>query len=376
MEYTWSSFIDEINVNEAYIGLERQKIRKAFEILQKYLGDDFLTEKYMKGHCLSLKLVNFAPWTRQWLIWFSDCLEAVSRFGNFDAIINDFKKPELSRERFLIMRNAYRFEMSGFNVIFEPIIDVNGSRKKPDLLIENSKTQEQIFVEISELNDSDQTREINAMMMNVFMRLIQIRDIVFAGTVHVLLSEESIDELFIRLNVLAEKAKANKIMQELCNDKIHVVLADKDNYDFKEWCGRNGFASDGKSGGLNGPSFNVDEVQRTKHKITQKMKQLSSNNLNMIIVYNNNLFNRGICNQVELNNIEECVYKHDSLLFCSVLSQCIKFGSTTKEINPFKGNRFVSKIADYDFEEGFLAFNRYNNNKVSPNTIARVMDCF
>lgn len=122
-EYTeWQYWIDALNKDSELSQVEKKNARATFVHLEKQFGPDFLNTAFVSQHPLTGYLVNSAPWTRRWFIWFGKLLLCAKDYKNFDKVAKKLQNVKKFDEALLDLDFACRLGRSGFEVEFYPKI--------------------------------------------------------------------------------------------------------------------------------------------------------------------------------------------------------------------------------------------------------------
>ncbi len=94
------------------------------------------------------------------------------------------------------METGYNFYHSGFNITFDEQTEVNKRNKKPDIKLFNTRTKEELYVEISIQEVSDSEKEANKTWFGITDLLLNyIHDIEYRGKIHKSLSDTHLNKI-------------------------------------------------------------------------------------------------------------------------------------------------------------------------------------
>src|SRR3990170_232796 len=327
----WEKLIQHCEFIEGLTDVEREKAKRAFQLLRTELGQDFLSVAFDIGHPIIQNIVNLAPWTRKWIAWFAEALKELKDQENYSSLLNRITDKDKFSEGFSVLEIAYKFSKAGFRISIDPSIDVSGRTKVPDIKTVNEGVGDELFVEVSILGESERHR----------------------------------DAIVKEIEEVVKKVKKETSFQELIvEDVIEIGIAPENDKQFLEkWARERGW----KVGEFSGPPFDVDEVLRTKRKIENEQKQLPHSNPNILIIKNNNLFFHVRDIRKAINELEETVYKYSHLLAVVVTGEYM--GSGENIISMKDQHVFIKKArADLLVEQYIILFNQFCELKISPST--------
>jgi len=267
---------------------------------------NFQTASYNR-HPFYAEFANSAPMARLRLIRFAESLQSLGNAEGFDQIMTRLKKakqPAEFREASTVVETANRFQKTGFTVIFEPEVKITTTQgikkiKNPDLKIIDPKNQEEIFVEVSRLRESDKQIVAGNSFNTIWFLIHRIMDdslIIEENRErneqihrHVLpyanilqhLDKEDLEEIIPDIIALAQKVNETKEFQELIvADKIEVAISPiHDHSKAKEWAQKRNIRDLVKS-----PPIPLHETHRARVKIGDKIRQLPINKPGIIII--------------------------------------------------------------------------------------------
>ncbi|TGK74915.1 hypothetical protein EHQ27_06265, partial [Leptospira wolffii] len=250
--------ISREDISEDY----KPRIKIATAIFERLLGNELWNMRDFMDHYLYQYIMNTAPWTRNWLVWFADALRDIEGSNNFNKTLNSFKRSSLSREKFQILRNAYRFKQAGFEIAFEPPLLINNKSAESDIEIVNKKTTDTLLVEITEVNESDQSKEawdsFSSMIDYLSRNYIGYQ---YSGELRRVVSDNTMEEIFRRIDNAVEKVNSDNLFQIIdIENLIKLAIGKYDDPYLPNWCEKNGY----QINAFSGPGVTVDETHRTK----------------------------------------------------------------------------------------------------------------
>jgi len=152
----WEHWIQDIDKIEGLSKIEKEKAKESFQTISEFFNLDIPTLAKNR-HPIINDIVNTAPWTRKLFIHLAEALRTAQLQVNWEENFKKLKKPDLYFEGLLELDIANAFVQVGFKVEFYPI--VKQINKIPDLKIVNPETSEQFFIEVTNLQSSDQAKE-------------------------------------------------------------------------------------------------------------------------------------------------------------------------------------------------------------------------
>jgi len=370
----WEKLIQHCEKIEGFTDFEKEKCKRAFQFLREELGDNFLERAFDEQHPICLYLVNLAPWTRKWIIWFAEALKELRKAKNYSNLLNRIKDGNRFSEGLSVLESAYKFSKAGFEITIDPPVDVSKREKIPDLKLIDEDTKEESFVEVSILGESKASRDAFQTMDKIIQSLWPyVPFIHYCGRIYKAISERHLNEIVKKIKEVAERAKNENQFHELViEDTIEVGIApESDKQLLEKWAEERGL----KVGEVIGPLIDVNEILRTKRKIEKEQRQLPHNHPNILIVRNNNLF-FGIRDiRKAISELEEEVYNYPHLL--SVIVSGRHLGAS-KHVTIMKDHHvFIKKTrADLLTEQYIILLNRFCDFKISPAMIAKIYSAF
>jgi len=368
--WNWDYWIQDSQLLEGLSAFEKREVERAFLFLRKELGENFLELAFNNRHPICWYIVNRAPWARKWITWFAEALKALKNAENYSSLLERIKDPLKFNEAIAVLEFAYKFSKNDFKVVIDPSIEFFEKRKKPDLKITDQDKQDELFIEISRLIESETEKR-------AFETLRRITDVlwrevpffVYSGRVYKILSKRHLEEVCRKVEELIKKVKQSRLFQELTIDNvIEIGIAPVDDVThLEEWASDRGL----KIGFFEGPSFEIDEIRRIRAKIRKEQEQLPNNYPNILIisVRNFNLLSRNI--DKAISELEEEVYEYPHLLFVIIQGKQLGLG---EDRSFMKGQHvYIEKTTSYHTVEKFIVLlNRFCDYKVSPSVITKV----
>ena len=370
----WDKLAEHCQVVEGLTEFEKVKCRQAFELLKKELGETFLKEVSDTKHPIQGYVANTAPWTRRWFIWFAEAINDLRRHGNFDKLLSRLKDPEKFGEGLSVLDVGHKFSKVGFKLTFDHRADVSGHPKIPDIQVLDVEANEEFYIEVSILGDSDvQTTAMETLngITQVFWNSIPFLQ--YSGIIHKVLSKNHLGEIRGRVSEAVSRVSTVGGFRELIiAGVLELGMASEAGKELLEkWVAERGLTV----GQMTGPPINVDEVFRVKRKIEAKQRQLPTDKPNVVAVMSNGVFWGGSDIAEKINHLEEAVYEYPHLL-CAVVSGRYMGVGENKTIMKDQHVYIVKPRADLQVEQHLILLNKYCGHKVYPRTITKIYNSF
>jgi hypothetical protein len=370
---SWKDFTREAFENPAYSDSTKAEISSSFRILEKHLGDDLLKLDNLRGHFLAFKLVNYAEWTRQWIIWFAECLENLKAAENFEKVITFFRYKSNSTEKYQILRTAYKFYKAGFDIIFEPEIETEKGRRSPDLLLQSPSVRDGIFVEISAVTHSAERRSMDEFVRKILGIITPEINSQYCGILYSPCQDDEIAILQKEItDAYATVRKYAQLIEIYKPDKYRIFIANKENADFAAIATELGL----QSNGLGIVTGKIDEVKRLKSRIGQKMNKLRKDSTNILVLYSDSLSISEKSSQEIIDVLHQKVELYPHLFACGFLSESMMFNRLDEASDTHRGKFFSSSLDGTMYESGYLAINPKFSKFIQPTVSNRIIRAF
>lgn len=370
----WNKLIQHCEVLEELTEVEKEKAKRAFQILKEELGDNFWDGAFSKKHPICQYLINLAPWTRKWIIWFAEALIELKEQENYNSLLDRIKDENKFREGLSVLEIGYKFSKAGFKITIDPSVKISGREKIPDLKLIDNDTNEELFVEISELKESRVARDAFQTMNRITAPLwCSVPFMYYCGCVYKRLSQRHLDYVVKKVEETVEKAKKENSFQELIiEDVIEIGIAPQnDRRLLEKWASERGF----KVGEFSGPPFNVDEILRTKRTIENEQRQLPHDFPNILVIVNSNVFFHIRDIRKLISELEEEVYEYPHLLIGVITGKHI--GKEENNVSMKEQHVFIRKPGRGLFvEQHIILLNKFCDYKIYPRTITKIYNAF
>ncbi len=370
----WNALIDHCDSIEKFTHLEREKAKRAFKLLRKEFGDSFLKNALKARHPIFEHLLNMAPWTRKWIIWFADAIKELKDQENYNCLLKRLRDAAKFPEALSVLEIAYALCRAGFAIYIDPPVDTSGRTKIPDLRARDPDNDEEFFVEVSIQRQSEVEKEA----WHTFQRIrnvlwSSVPFIHYCGRVHKTLSERHLDQVLKKVKKALDAYKTHETFQEVIIEGILElgIASESDKEILQKWAVERGF----KVGEFFGPSFDVDEVLRTKRKIRNEQRQLPANYPNIVVVRNSKLFMHAKEVKAIIGELEEEVYRHPHLLAAVVWGGYMGKAENTAVMKD--QHAFITKSrANLLVDQYIILLNKFCEKRVFPATITKLYNAF
>ncbi len=370
----WNKLIDYCDAINDLTEYEKERAKRAFTFLRHEFGDNFLNEAFDNKHPFCNYIVNLAPWTRKWIVWFADALKELKKHENYSKLLTRILEPDKFDEALSILEVAYKLSKVGFSIAIDPQINVSGKEKIPDLKIIDTDTGEELCVEISMLRESRIVRDAVRTMRKITEPLwFSVPFIQYCGRIYKTLSKRHLDHIYEKVKEMVERAIREDSFQELIiEDTLELGIApEKDRIILEKWAAEKGF----KVGEFTGPAFNVNELLRTKRKIEKEQKQLPKNYPNILVIQNNNLFFHIRDIRKLISELEEEIYEYPHILIGIISGRHI--GTGEGDLLMKNNHVYIKKVRNYMVvEQHIILLNQFCDHKVFPRIITKIYTAF
>ncbi len=370
-DYTnWGKLIKHCETLDGLTELEREKAKRAFRLLEKEFGSHFLQDAFHKEHPLTGYIQNLAPWTRKWLVRFSESIQELKHQENYKSLLERLKDSDRFREGQSVLEVAYKFSKAGFSIAVDPSVNVSGNQKVPDLKLTNTDTKEELFVEVSMLGEARSEKESMETMRKITEPLWRsIPFVRYCGRVHKILAENHLTDIVEKVKETVEKAQKDNFFQELVIENvIEIGIAPQSDTQFMDtWASERGLAV----GSFTGPPFNIDETWRVKQRIENKQRQLPHMYPNILVLWDIALFFQMSDIRKTISELEESVYNYPHLMAAVIAGVSLERGNNE---NIMKDQHvYIRRRRDNLLTEQYIILlNQYCEQKVSPSTITKM----
>lgn len=250
----------------------RKDLLSAIRYFREEFGNDFF-KKTDKDHPLRAKITDKSPWRFEDLIHFTMTLELLKEksihYGKLKEKLMGTADSRSEGIPFFEISASYLH--IGCTVEF---IEEVRSEKSPDLKIKFPQTDEFLYIEVSRINDSEESEKLtdNFEVITSFM-LFECPQIPHAGKQLQFIPDEHIPSVLSGIRrCMQEAAETPNTLIAFTNDYVNMIFENsEDIQQLEKWCFQNNVRR-----GFHSP-VNYDETFRiSNYKISQKVKQLPS----------------------------------------------------------------------------------------------------
>lgn len=285
----WEKLAQHCETLDGLTEFEKDRAKRAFLLLNKEFGDDFLKGAFIDHHPIVQHIVNLAPWTCKWIMWFAEAIKEMKDQVNYPNLLSRLRDKEKYGEGLSVLEIAYKLSKAGFRISIDPSVNASGRPKIPDLKVCNEDNGEELFVEVSIQGESIIRKEAWQTMQRIHDPLWHsVPFMHYCGRIHKILADRHLDDIAKKVEKIIERVRKENAFHELVIEGIiEMGIASEDDKEIlQKWAMERGL----KVGEFSGPPFDVNEILRTKRKIEHEQKQLPNNNPNIVVVINNALF--------------------------------------------------------------------------------------
>jgi hypothetical protein len=370
----WDKHIEHCGVLQGVNDYEKERARRAIRFLREELGEGFLKKAFSTRHPIFEYFANLAPWTREWVVWFADSLKAVRKAENYDQLRERLLDKDRFPEALTVLDVSQRFSQVGFSVGFDPKVTVGDRQKVPDIRVTDTGAGETFYVEVSAVTPSvSETRALETMHRVTEPVLRSIPFINYCGRIQKSLAEPHLVEIVEKIKKIVSEVKVDGAFRELVVEKtLELGMAGEADKDLlQKWASQRGL----EVGTFRGPSYDPNEVGRTKRKIGDEQRQLPDAVPNLVVIQNERLFTHKQDMRAVIGELEEEVYAHPNLLGAVVFGRHLGLGDTETVMEGQHVYTKKGKSASLQ-EENIVLFNRFCGTKVSPGLITKMYEAF
>lgn len=356
--FNWEKQIQAIDLENELSNQLRVKTINSFNTLDKIFGKKYYQETELLGTTFSSQLINSAPWSKEWIIWFAKSLDKLTDQSNFDSLLKRIKKRESFEEGLSVLEIASKFHGDNFLIDFDPNVLANGKHKQPDLMVTSRQTDERFYVEVSILDKSDKLSNHQKITETIRWKFPWIN---FSGR---LLSNLTNLQLRNLITEIEEQSKNILEKRELTviyhYGIIELALAYLDDISIQEWATSKNL----KVGSFVLPFDNIDPVRRLNLKIQTKQKQLPEDLPNILAIKMNQSQSLFTDKLSLIKSVQESVDNYNHLFAAIIYDHHI--GSFDELVLTEGLNSFRSKlINEVEVENTFVILNRFSKIKMS-----------
>jgi hypothetical protein len=290
--YKWDKLIEFVLLHPEFSDKEKDDIKGALKYLSNTLGKKFLITSRSYNHFLAQHFLNLAPWALKWAIWFSSALSDLIKNDKDGAILNALKSKTGQEEGLTFLEINHYLTRAGFSIRFEQEIRIGGVSKFPDLQIQYTPNEENIYLELSSLHmheEHDWNSSMFHRLSNHFTDGMLARELNFCGKIRNI-EKDNFEIIKRQIELFKKSILIDSELYTIENEFLEIAVAGKACVELSPWASSRELAINS----LSGDSITFDgEISRIKKKINTKARQLSSQNFNIIGVSVHQLFMMG-----------------------------------------------------------------------------------
>lgn len=360
----WDKHLEHVDAIEEFTTEQKENIKEGISFLRRpeVLGESFITRAQKTRHPIFYYFRNNVPWTRRWLARFASALRDLEGADGFTECVKEQIKDAVKfRERQSVLEIAYRFYNVGFEVSFDPAVMVSKPRgftgrlvpieTVPDLKIVDKETEEEIFVEVSELGESDGWKKSDRTYNTVFNILVAgglwEESLYPSARIKRILENDELKQLVVQLRELIAEVRSSDQVQYLINEYIEVCLAPEREKDVSDqWGKERGFTDI-----IESPPVPLQDPFRTKRIIRKEQAQLPDDKPGIVVITTDwtLLFHAHGLSTI-MSDLEE-VLRDIPKLACAVVS-CAYDGGDDKEYAASDGQHTaIKRVTEVGYKE-------------------------
>ena len=284
--YKWDKQIEFAQKNRKFSPAQSRNLIDCYEFLRVELGESFLQHKTNIYYPVLFHINNKADYSIHWIIRFSNTLKFFKSYEtNYKALIGKIKiSRKCNEEGIPFLEIAEMFSRADFKIEFEPTVD---APKKQDIKLVDVTNNQEIYVEISRLNDSAKRVLQTQMYHSIFNKLTRERPIIpFSAKLLKRADADQLSRLLSEINDFKEQAQVKQkfllFKDYYKNDLLELAVAPTiKSRELKSWCKKKGC----EVGNLIGLSLDKNEFERIRdNKIKREAKQIPAGYPGLIVI--------------------------------------------------------------------------------------------
>ncbi|MFC1650659.1 hypothetical protein ACFL2X_03740 [Candidatus Latescibacterota bacterium] len=370
----WKKLAKHCNELNGLSDFEKVKCERAFQFLKEEFGESFLEDAFKEHHPFVEYISNTAPWTRKWIIWFTEAIKESKFHNNYQSLLNRLIKADTFAEGFSVLEIAFKFTKIGYLITFDPSISVSGRNKKPDIKLIDKDNEEELYIEVSLQNESVKSKQISKTMEAIHEPLWKhVPYLNYSGRIYKSLSDIHLRDIVKKIELATTKTIEENAFNEVSvNGIIDIGIAPiNEKETLKLWAKEKNL----KDGEFIGPSYDVDEIIRTKIKIKKEQAQLPDKYPGIIVIKNSNLFLYERDIRKVISELEEEVYKYNHILAVVISGG---YGGISENTFIMKDQHVFMKKSKFDLftEDHIILLNQFCNLRILPSSITKMYNAF
>jgi hypothetical protein len=368
--YDWDKQIEFTQYYNEASPLLKARSKKAFQYLKTYFGADYYKKVQFteSNYELSFSLLNEANWSREWLSWFAESIHELKGQKNFETLLTRLKNSNKFQEGLSVLEAAIKLHRVGFYVDFDEAIDHEGKNKLPDMRVLCPETDEEFYVEVSILGQSDALKRNAALTRDLFRIAPGIH---YSGHLFKSPSEKTFNEIVKEVEIKAKKVFKEGGTQVVFKEGlIELAISHPgDSEFFQSWVEAKKY----EIGRFYLPPENFNHSTRLKQKIQAKQKQLPSDKPNVLFIKLNKMMSFNFDKVRFINEVEDGLHGYNHLL--GVVAYDFHLANPSKDIVIKDMNTFMSRYIDdnkFSVENTYAFFNKFCTVKLTPYLLTRL----
>lgn len=234
----WHKYIEYFQTCSELPDSIKIEVVSSIRFFEQELGSDFLRSCNTRNHPFPKYLFELGLDSAQWLIRFKSVLERIKAIENsgYEKLLKLLRpKQKCYNEGLPFINISGSILDAGLNVRVNPTVSAT---KKPDLEFWDALTSENIFVEVTRLDDTDERKLIRLNAHIIFQALHMTPPYPeFSCIQKQVFKEERIDEVRTKILECKTRAHANRSFELLITEQIELGVAHRDEKDkLVEWC--------------------------------------------------------------------------------------------------------------------------------------------
>jgi hypothetical protein len=320
--------------------------------IREILGENWFKYCYENLHPFVYSFTNKAPWS---LLWHADLglkllkLKSVKRFN---SLLNRLKNPQEYISALGELEVATKILKTGYPFELYPKYE----RKEQDMkvLVEGRE----IYFEITSMRSPEQSIRASKILEQLCGSAFN-SGVYPTCKIHKILSQPRIRELQVRIIQGIEKTLKTGECVEITEPGIidYLIVPEGKEEEMRKWQAKKNIS------GCEGPPFEFNEPKRIRKVIERENNQLPHNYPGIVVVYNNNIFERDSMFETLAYELEETVYDHRNLIATAIIwSELAPSEKKTLLIQKL-GNHIAIKKTKYRLLQDniLIILNRYSS---------------
>jgi hypothetical protein len=267
---SWEQLLDNIESNHDMSHHLKTDWSDSLTFLRNELGKGFFKQCGCQHPLVHLLSVIDEDGVRQLVEWVNVLKILKSKDSNYAVLMSKLNSPKKAKSEALHFINiSKKYLAEGFDVRFS----VENGLKCPDIEVFYPLTREQLFIEVSRINDTQQ-RDRQQRQFYEITEFAQFEgyDLPVAGKLHSMMNEAQLEETKRQIKLCKKQAWETKSLSSYDSEDITIAFCTNDSIEeLKSWCKEYGIDQ-----GIQGLSVDFNDTGRVlRHrKIHDEAKQL------------------------------------------------------------------------------------------------------